>query len=424
MNTETVEKYTLKSKDKPLLHFELHVTRENSGIAGTDTETYRIHITGRHEENKAIFPKNLPFDAGDRDLLRWINHRKAPKNRQFIEQILNTIDDSPNPLKYVDVTYGLSLNDAYWITNDRWSQTWKDCNLYDHPFDERLAQIAFTGYSTKITGAVTSPELTSSGAMKKCWKRRGNEIYLMKGETPFFEDGRTQAINEFYAAQVAEAMGLPHIHYDLEEFHYRNGRKEIVCTCDLFTSEKEGYCTAADFFINKQILPPNTEEWDTLLSTSRFQQKLATAYGQKEYADMMIYDAVICNKDRHLGNFGYMVNNDTGEFLRPAPLFDNGFSLLYTAAPRDLSHVEEFLKDPAGKMGCYLPFDAAARIFVEKRHMAMTRKLLDFKFEKHPNYNVSDQALHAMEKMIHLRASRIMEIYRQKQRMQSMDFSR
>lgn len=414
---ETIETYTLKNKDRPLLHFELHILHEDGGIEGTDTESYRLRITHRHRENAALFPKNLSPDATDGMLLRWINRRKAPKNRQFIQQILNTIDDSPNPLKYVDVTYALSLNDSFWITNDRWEKKWDDCNLYDHPFDDRLAQIAFTGYSTKITGAVTSPELTSTGALKKCWKRRGQEIYLMKGETPFFEDGRTQAINEFYAAQIAEAMGLPHVSYDLEEFHYRSGKREVVCVCDLFTSEREGYCPAADYFACRGVLDGSPDEWSAQLSSGQFQKKLATAFGEQAYADMMVFDAVICNKDRHLGNFGYMVDNDTGAFLRPAPLFDNGFSLLYTAAPRDLAHVADFLRDPAGNMGCYLSFDAAARLFVEKRHMPMLRRLLDFRLQKHPKYNVSDDVLRAMEEMIHLRARRIMDIYRKKGQM-------
>ena len=70
------------------------------------------------------------------ELLKWINRRKAPKNRQFVEKILSAIDDSDNPMKYVDVSHALSLNDAYWITNDIMDYKWDEFNLYSHPFDE------------------------------------------------------------------------------------------------------------------------------------------------------------------------------------------------------------------------------------------------------------------------------------------------
>ena len=57
---------------------------------------------------------------------------------------------------------------------------------------------------------------------------------------------------------------------------------------------------------------------------------MAEIYGREKYADLMIFDALICNKDRHLGNFGYLIDNDTDNYLKPAPLFDNGFSVMYS----------------------------------------------------------------------------------------------
>ena len=37
---------------------------------------------------------------------------------------------------------------------------------------------------------------------------------------------------------------------------------------------------------------------------------------------MIIIDAVIGNGDRHAGNFGWLRNTDTGEYVSMAPLYD------------------------------------------------------------------------------------------------------
>ena len=43
--------------------------------------------------------------------------------------------------------------------------------------------------------------------------------------------------------------------------------------------------------------------------------------------DMLVFDAIICNTDRHYGNFGVLVDNKTNAIAAPAPLFDHGNAL-------------------------------------------------------------------------------------------------
>ena len=321
--------YVLKLKDIPLVEFSLYVVYEE--IFDTVAENYSIKINNVHQENKHLLPKKLSSNLTEAELLKWINRRKAPKNRQFVEKILSAIDDSDNPMKYVDVSHALSLNDAYWITNDIMEYKWDELNLYSHPFDEALSYVAFTGYSQKVSGLLSSPEITSSGMLKKCWSNRENGIYLLKGDDVFqSNDGRSQATHEFYAAQVAEAFGIEHIDYDLEEFHHRNGNKEIVCTCKLFTSENEGFVDASTVAGDKGVDVHNLD-----MSSLSVQKQFSDWFGEF-YADMMVFDSLIINRDRHLGNFGTIVDNNTGEYLRPAPLFDNGCSMLLGASKFDL----------------------------------------------------------------------------------------
>ncbi len=59
---------------------------------------------------------------------------------------------------------------------------------------------------------------------------------------------------------------------------------------------------------------------------------------------MLVFDSVIYNDDRHLGNFGFMRNNKTGEILRPAPIFDNGLSLFHYATDDDFEDIKAYAK--------------------------------------------------------------------------------
>lgn len=397
--------YVLKLKDIPLVEFSLYVVYEE--IFDTVVENYSIKINNVHQENKHLLPKKLSSDLTEEELLKWINRRKAPKNRQFVEKILSAIDDSDNPMKYVDVSHALSLNDAYWITNDIMEYKWDELNLYSHPFDEALSYVAFTGYSQKVSGLLSSPEITSSGMLKKCWSNRQDGIYLLKGDDVFqSNDGRSQATHEFYAAQVAEAFGIEHIDYGLEEFHHRNGNKEIVCICKLFTSENEGFVDASIVAGGKGVDVHNLD-----LSCLSVQKQFSDWFGEF-YADMMVFDSLIINRDRHLGNFGMIVDNNTGEYLRPAPLFDNGCSMLLGASKFDL---KEGYTDYVASLYCkYMDCDKQARLFVQERHISRLRKLLDFQFVKHPKYNISDETLKVMSKFIQERARKIIALYQQK----------
>ena len=405
-NKDLAGTYILQNKDIPLLKFDL--MREKIQVGGLEAYDYSLQIKYMNQEKQALLPYSLQQDSSPENLLQWIGKRKAPKNRQFVDKLMQTIGDDENPLAYVDISYALSLNDALWITNAAYPIAWQDFNLYHHPFNEVLAYVAFTGYSEKISGVVTSPEYTSSGALKKCWSNRLDGIYLIKGDDFIkYTDDRSQATMEYYAAQVAEVMGFEHIPYDLEMFHHRNGEKEIVCKCKLFTSEDVGYTAAYDFFRAKGLAMKRAN-----LANIVVQDKMAEIYGREKYGDLMIYDALICNKDRHLGNFGYLTDNNTGAYLRPAPIFDNGFSLLYGAAKNDMENLEAYISSLSGK---YMNFDTAVKLFIRPDHIPGIRKLLNFHFRKHPKYNVANATLEKMSQFIQLRARKILSLYREKE---------
>ncbi len=396
--------YTLRSMDVPLVDFYLYT--ESQLLNNKQITAYRIKITHVYSENKKLLPKNLPQDFTDTQLLAWINKRKTPKNRQFVEKLMAAIEDETNPLRYVDISHALSLNDAYWITNALADEKWADYNLYTHPMDKVLAYVAFTGYSTKISGLRTTAELTSSGMLKKCWSNRSDGIYLLKGDDFIPRaDKRSQATMEYYAAQVAEAMGFERIAYDLEEFAHQNGGRELICTCRLFTSERVGFIDAYTYLKHKGFDIDNA-----ILEDPLTQLQIANLMGHARYADMMLFDSIIANQDRHLGNFGMLVDNVTGEVLQLAPIFDNGFSFFYGASQADLK-ADGFAAYKHSLRCKYLTLDAQARLFTEKRHLKSLRRLTHFHFSRHPRYNIADATLKLMEEFVQERARQSLALF-------------
>jgi hypothetical protein len=63
---------------------------------------------------------------------------------------------------------------------------------------------------------------------------------------------------------------------------------------------------------------------------------------ERECREMILTDSIVFNQDRHLGNFGFIVNNETFEIQGFAPLFDYNLSMLCNAMDDDLENFEHY----------------------------------------------------------------------------------
>ena len=219
--------------------------------------------------------------------------------------------------------------------------------------------------------------------LAKCWRRVDGQIYLYKSGTEGAANTGFEPYSEFYAAQVAEALGLKHVPYGLEMF-----KRRLCSTCPLFTSEKIGFVSAA-----------RAVGGEAALADERF-------------ADTFFLDSIILNTDRHLGNFGYLVDNDTNTIIGPSPIFDNGYGLFALAMDRPGSPWHEFddLRKYIKKTGpaLYLKW-AGFPGGITTRMKSLAMKLEDFHFTRHPFYNLSSARLQKIEEFIRKRASEIVK---------------
>ncbi len=254
------------------------------------------------------FADYLPY--GFIDINDWIDGRQIAKHRVSIERLMRELGLTTRH-DFIGTARCLSLTDTFWMKRADEPLTWDDVSLYRNPFDDVIARIAFDG--TGMYGRAnspTSPEYATSGSFAKCWVREDGRISLLKRGSSGYANAGFEPYSEVLAAQLLDAAGVPHVPYEVVRFH-----GQLACKCPLFTSEKEGFVSAHRFF-------DRVFDVDDMLDFCR-------ARGCEEsFREMVVMDALMGNVDRHAGNYGFMVDNDTGEVLRMAPLFDHNMACL------------------------------------------------------------------------------------------------
>ena len=373
----------LKHRDLELLRFEW-------------TESGRIRILSIEESNRKFLPIEFGGAVGEgglleERLLQWLNRRTAPMGRHFIRDLMASLGlnmrDPDFHRKALAFSKGLSLNDVHWVVPDGFGASWEECNLYSNAFSKSMAEIAFSGHGSRSPGEVTtSPEMTTNGMLPKCWRRIKDRVLLYKsGSEASLVAGAVRGLepySEFYASQIATCLGFSHVDYNLAMYKGR-----LCSTCPLFTSEKIGYLPAA-----------------------RLPDRM-TVLADPLFAETFLFDALVFNTDRHLGNFGYLVDNDTNEIVGAAPIFDNGYGLFsladvpLAAAKNDFSPLTSFLhgKHPA-LFDQWLGFSDSLKDSL----LSAVEKLRGFRFRRHQHYNLPAERLDLIQGFLQKRVEDIL----------------
>jgi hypothetical protein len=229
--------------------------------------------------------------------------------------------------------------------------------------------------------------------LPKCWRRISGKIYLYKGGTSGASNTGMEPYSEYYAAQIARAMGINAISYNLS-----NWKGELCSYCELFTSKDYSFVPVGRIV-----------KTGGMKAVREYYKSLGDEF-IKALDDMIVLDALICNTDRHYGNFGFLVDNKTNKIFAPAPLFDHGNSLFNFAARDDMDSYEHFENYAETLLPCvYDDFIGEAKAVLTKEHRDGLRSLLNFKFKKHPRYNLPNERLRLIEKQIRDRAKRLLK---------------
>ncbi|WP_276953326.1 hypothetical protein [Helicobacter rodentium] len=97
-----------------------------------------------------------------------------------------------------------------------------------------------------------------------------------------------------------------------------------------------------------------------------------------------------------------IVDNNTGEILRPAPIFDNGLSFMATLNKSQFGNISKYLTNDISYFD--FKFDKQLNLFAEERHIPNLEKLSHFAFQRHKEFNLSEEWLQPIESHIQQRA--------------------
>lgn len=374
--------YSLKIYDTELMKFSL----EKRGLEGLVVE-----ILSTNKECNHLMPLDMEYTG--EGILKWLERRVIPRNRTFVDQILKTLGLSHNDTKgIIDVCKGLSLNDSYWIVPEGFEGTFEQYNLYDNRFSEMLALVAYTGAGQTKQVFTTSPELTTNGMLPKAWRFiEGDGIYLYKGGTSGASNAGREPFCEYYASQIAEVMGLNAVHYDLE-----NWKGITASKCKLFTDKDTSFVP-----IGRIVKAGGIQK------CLDYYDKMGKDFSE-QIRSMLVFDALIYNEDRHFGNFGILRDNHTGKIVAPAPIFDNGSSLFCFAGREDIPNLEEYAKTRTNPY--YISFEEVCAAVMGTKQKEQLRRMIGFKFTRHPKLNLPEEHLIAVERVLESRVRELLKI--------------
>lgn len=376
--------------------YELRMYDEVLASFDVDKDAFgRIVVTDIDQRCEVrLLPMRMVQGMTPDSVTSWLESRVIPRNRRFVEKILSQAGLAPgDTLGIMNVCLGLSVNDAYWFVPAGFEGTWSEYNLYENDLDTALALVAYTGNSTgQRRGVGPSGEWTTDGQYPKAWRRIDGGLVLYKTGTSGYADSGSEPWSEWFASQVADAMGFPHVRYGLERWEGR-----LASTCTLMHGPETSFvpfwaaCATGTF--------PEALACGLRVSDAQFEAM----------RDMYVFDALIANLDRHANNYGMLRDNESGLIVGPAPLFDQNLSLF----AQDMEVDFPTWPDKAGSLypaGSALTFDEVSRFVMDKRHHAMLRAVLGMTLEDNDACPVGDRRLDALNRYVHARARQLLAV--------------
>ena len=266
-----------------------------------------------------VYSKQNGKDVVDRYALnQWFADRCIPKHRMDIEEALEVLKFSARQL--VIESWGLSLSDHYWLRpcDNELSNTalYENVNFFDNDFSEDVGDILLGLKESDEDINYWSPDNTTNGNLKKCWRIiDGKRVLLKSGSYPF----QQQSFNEVIASRIMDRLGIDHVPYTVT---WINDEPYSVCE-DFVTKDTE----LISAWRVMHLRPKANHENEYLYYVNICQElgiDIVPALDR-----MIVLDYIIANEDRHFNNFGLLRDANTLEWLGAAPIFDSGTSLWY-----------------------------------------------------------------------------------------------
>ena len=272
----------------------------------------------------SFMPYNLYLETADdldtrlnnlNNFYYWCSSRVLTLDRRFAKEILNSIGAkqaaTDRDRAAIAISYhGLSLTDVYWIKFNRENVSFADLSLFRHSLSGAFADVSLNGRSLTVQNAEllkpndAAGDIGTQGIAPKAWIRENGTFYLLK-------NGDVRDVEaELLASKIARCFQAESVAYEPSTFE-----NKLVSRSRIITSEEESLVSmeAVDVYCVNHGL-----DRDTFVL-----KKDAYAYHM-----MNLIDYLVGNTDRHWGNWGFLVSNNTNKLEKLYPLMDFNKSFL------------------------------------------------------------------------------------------------
>ena len=288
-------------------------------IMHKDRRVARIYENGKCTVNyKSFMPYNLYLETEDdmdtrvqnlTNFYAWCSSRVLTLDRKYAKEIMNNIGAMLSPTDkdraIIAISYrALSLMDVFWIRTKDDKKTFDEISLYNHSLSDAFVDVSLRGKNLTLENAELLSEqdpaadVGTPGVAPKAWIRRNSEFYLLK-------DGDERDVDaELLASKIIDCFDIDHVSYEESYFH-----ETRVSKCKIITSEEKSIVPVE--YIEFYCVNHDKDRTEFILKKDAY-----------SYYMMNIIDYLIGNTDRHWGNWGFFVDNNTNKVLKLHPLMD------------------------------------------------------------------------------------------------------
>ncbi|MBP0972551.1 MAG: hypothetical protein J5851_01440 [Oscillospiraceae bacterium] len=334
---------------------------------------------------------------GFRSLHEWVNGRKAMHGNMHLREIMRRFGCDTN-LSFIEKTHVASISDTFWVKSARDSSKWEDVSLFRHPFSENVSYLSYRGRGDFTPEAYYfAPEMSCEGSFPRCFRRLdekgqfGSDIYFYKRSGGYGR--RVEPYCEMLSSMIAAAISPGNtVKYELDHLYERRASR-----CNLFTTEQYGYVS-----IGTACPGINTSMLSGLM---QYFANLGPSYEQ-QFREMLVIDALCLNRDRHTGNFGLLIDNETLEPVRYAPLFDFNLSLYYNVSDDDFGDLGKHLYRKRPQIGT--DYIRAGQVAMNDALREKVEPLTRFSFEFAGDEHFSPERVACLEQIVRKTAAALL----------------
>lgn len=242
-------------------------------------------------------------------ILTWLSSRLLSLNRNHAKQIYTFYHfEQTNSIKEKAMISikcrAVSILDCFWLKDDEEDHIkWKEVDVKAIRLEELVFDVALKGYSaTKYSNHFVNPEIGTFGVYAKAWKREKDGLYLYKTG----EKGDSYPVQaELAASYILGCLNVNRLKY---EPCVVDGLECTRCKC----MSDDTYSLVSASVVKKYYERNGGSFYDWVKT-----------HFASDYEKMVQVDYLIWNYDRHLENWGFLLNNATFELEALHPLYDH-----------------------------------------------------------------------------------------------------